>query len=75
MNTTYEEPFSPTFKKHYDAGEAKGERNAVRMVIKARGLTPTPEQLAMIADCEDLETLELWAERGTTATSTDDIFR
>jgi hypothetical protein len=79
MNTTYEVPLSPTFRKHYDAGvdkgEDKGERNAVRLVLKARNLKPTAEQTAMIDDCKDLGTLKLWAERGTTATSTDDIFQ
>jgi hypothetical protein len=75
MNTGYEVPVSPTFRKHYDAGLAEGERNAVFLVLKARNLQATDEQRRTIETCEDPETLKLWAERGTTATSTDGIFK
>lgn len=87
MNTSYQLPHSPTLRREHLAGIAEGielgkaetalegQRNAVFLVLKARGLTPTDEQRTMVETCEELDTLTLWAERGVTATSTDDVFK
>jgi hypothetical protein len=70
--------FSDFAKRHYGEGlaegEAIGERNTIRMVLKARRLTLTQDQGKLIDDCSDLSQLKKWAEAALTAEKTSDIF-
>ena len=73
--TTAARRYSAFAKRHYAAGEVAGERNTIRMVLKACGLTPTEEQAERVEACDDLDTLKKWAEAALTATNADDIFQ
>lgn len=70
--------FSDFAKRYYGEGlaegEAIGERNTIRMVLKARRLTLTQDQGKLIDDCSDLSQLKKWAETALTAERTSDIF-
>jgi hypothetical protein len=55
-------------------GEARGEARLLLKLLRVKGFTVSPELLARVESCQDLDQLELWAERILTATSLDDIF-
>ena len=56
-------------------GLAHGERRAIRMVAQARGLALTDEHSTLIDECDDLATLQKWANAALTASHPDDIFK
>ena len=78
VNSTHAPRFSDFARRHYGEGlaedEAIGERNTIRMVLKARRLTLTQDQGKLIDDCDDLSQLKKWAEAALTAEKTSDIF-
>ena len=83
MSTTHAARYSAFAKRHYGQGradgeargEARGERHTIRMVLRARGLTVSEEQADRIEACDDLATLNKWADAALTATDADDIFK
>ncbi|MEU5883344.1 hypothetical protein [Spirillospora sp. NPDC047279] len=56
-------------------GKAEGEAKMILMVLDARGIPVTPETRDRIANCGDVELLELWGRRAATAETIDDLFR
>jgi flagellar biosynthesis/type III secretory pathway protein FliH len=54
-------------------GLAEGERNALRMLLRTRGLSPTAEERAMIEDCTDPKKLEQWIVRAVSAGSVGEV--
>jgi hypothetical protein len=62
------------YTKGQAEGEAKGEADAVLLVLKTRGLTLTDAQRTRIAGCTDLSLLRTWVTRAVTTTSVDDLF-
>ena len=44
-------------------------------VLGARKLNPTKKQLAQLAKCTDLATLDLWFDRSLTVTAAADVFK
>jgi hypothetical protein len=71
--------YSAFAKRHFaegeSSGEVRGERNTIRMVLKARSLTLTEDQNKKIDDCDDLGQLKKWAEAAVTAEDAGDIFK
>jgi hypothetical protein len=65
---------SPIAIENYTKGQAEGEADAVLLVLKARGLTPTDTQRTQITDCTDLDLLRTWVTRAATAVSIDSLF-
>jgi hypothetical protein len=55
-------------------GKAEGEADAILLVLKTRGLTPTDTQRTQITGCTDLSLLRIWVTRAVTATLVDDLF-
>ncbi len=56
-------------------GVAVGRADALLLLIRARGLAATPEQVRRIRACADPATLDAWLERIVAATSVDDALR
>ncbi len=78
MNKPNHEYQSDFARKYYSqgkaAGEASGEARLLLKLLRFKGFDVTPELTARVESCQDLEQLDLWAERVLTATSLDDIF-
>jgi hypothetical protein len=66
-------------RKYYGQGHtegvAAGRADALLVLIRARGLAATPEQVARIRACTDAATLDAWLERIVVASSVDDALR
>jgi hypothetical protein len=56
-------------------GCVEGETRALLLVLTTRGLTVSSEQEARIRACRDIDQLERWLKRASTATSTDEVLR
>lgn len=77
------ESFRELFREEYtQQGREEGraelletQRDAVRLVVKARGFKLTSSQAKLIDDCTDPDTLKAWATAAVTAAAVDDIFR
>ena len=58
-------------------GEAEGEAKAgakfVLRLLERRGLTPTPEQQALIVGCTDDAKITAWFDRACTARTVDAV--
>jgi hypothetical protein len=78
MATTEHKYLSDFARKYYDDGVVKGEahraRAALRTVIRVRAIPASEEDLARIAACEDLTTLDRWLERAALATTMEEVF-
>ncbi|MGI9000629.1 MAG: hypothetical protein ACR2GH_03075, partial [Pseudonocardia sp.] len=55
-------------------GEAVGEARAVLAVLDARGIDVPPDARARIAECSDLDQLDVWVRRAVTAETVHDLF-
>jgi hypothetical protein len=74
--------YSPGAKKYYGEGKAEGlaegvangEREALVVVLRARGLKLTEEQRDLITACTDADQLTTWVTRAATAAKAADIF-
>lgn len=53
---------------------AEAEARLLLKLLRFKGFTVSPELSARVESCQDLDQLELWAERVLTATALDDIF-
>lgn len=56
-------------------GEARGEANAIVLVLQARAIALSEEQRARIASCVDKSVIERWLVRAVTAATAEDVFR
>ncbi|MGI9004491.1 MAG: hypothetical protein ACR2GH_23045, partial [Pseudonocardia sp.] len=56
------------------AGKAEGEARAVLAVLDARGIDVPPDARARIAECSDLDQLDVWVRRAVTAETVHDLF-
>jgi len=56
------------------AGKAEGEARAVLAVLDARGIDVPPDARARIAECSDLDQLDIWVRRAVTAETVHDLF-
>jgi hypothetical protein len=54
-------------------GLAEGERNALRMLLRTRGLSATAEERAMIEGCTDPKKLRQWIVRAVSAGSVGEV--
>ncbi|MGQ0631483.1 MAG: hypothetical protein ACT4P1_10600, partial [Sporichthyaceae bacterium] len=81
MSTSYE--YQSEFARRYffqgraegeAEGEAKGEAKAVLAFLGARGIDVPDDVRARINSCTDLDQLDAWVRRATTATTADDLF-
>jgi hypothetical protein len=54
-------------------GELKGKRDALLALLKARGLSVSPEQRAIVRGCADLAELDQWIVRAATASSMSEV--
>jgi hypothetical protein len=65
-------------ERFYNEGEAKGAIAAkiadIMKVLGVRDLRPTKKQLARMAACTDLPTLDRWFERSLTAATAAEVF-
>jgi hypothetical protein len=70
--------YSPFAKEHFGRGlaegEAKGEADAVLLVLEARGLDITDAQRDRITGCTDLDQLRTWVRRAATLTAASELF-
>jgi hypothetical protein len=57
-----------------EEGLVAGQRDAIRMVLMARGFKASDFQLELIDACTDLATLQRWSQAAVTAASTDEVF-
>lgn len=55
-------------------GKAEGEALALLTVLDARGIEVPQEARERIAECTDLDQLEVWIRRAVTADSISDLF-
>jgi hypothetical protein len=55
-------------------GRIEGKAEAVRIILKRRGLLLTSAQQEKIAACEDSATVEGWLERALFVTVADELF-
>ncbi|MBO0824039.1 MAG: hypothetical protein J2P27_09285 [Actinobacteria bacterium] len=65
---------TPFAKEHFGRGEAKGEANAIMLVLQARGLPVTAEQEARITGCTDLDQLNRWVASAVVVETTAELF-
>ncbi len=56
-----------------EAGRGEGERDALRVIFRTRGLAATADHEARIAVCNDVTVLREWVARAVTAASVDDV--
>ena len=56
-------------------GVAAGRAEALLVLVRARGLSATPDEVARIRACDDSETLDRWLERLATAGSVAEALR
>lgn len=65
-------------RKYYDEGEAKGEArgeaNAVLILLDARGLTVSDDARDRITTCTDLDQLAAWIRHAPTVAKAEDLF-
>ena len=74
MNKANYEFQSDFARKYFSMGEVKGEAKLLLKQLRFKGFTVSPELAARVESCQDLDQLDLWAERVLTATTLDDIF-
>lgn len=60
--------------RHINRGRATGEANAVLMVLAARGIEVPDDVRDRITGCGDLDQLDTWIRRASTADSIEDLF-
>ncbi len=60
-------------EKGLEAGRGEGERDALRVILRTRGLTPTAHHEARIGACNDVAILREWVARAVTVASVDDV--
>ncbi len=60
-------------KEGREAGRGEGERDALRVILRTRGLTLTADHEGRIAACNDVTVLREWVARAVTAASVDDV--
>ncbi len=67
--------FQSDFARKYIAmGKAEGEARLLLKQLRFKGFTVSPELVARVESCQDLEQRGRWAERILTATTLDDVF-
>jgi hypothetical protein len=72
QNETY--PYQSKLLADREArGEARGESNALLIIIEARELPVTENERRQIEDCKDLARLKSWLKKAATAPSVADI--
>ena len=61
-------------RKYIAMGKAEGQAQMLLKLLRVKGFTVPPELAARVESCQDLEQLDLWAERVLAATTLEDIF-
>lgn len=61
------------YNKGHAAGQAQGELDGLRRVLRARGLHPTPDQQARMDSETDLEKIGCWIDRAVVATTITEV--
>jgi hypothetical protein len=56
-------------------GELKGKRDALLALLKARGLSVSADQRAVVRGCADVAKLDQWIVRAATASSMSEVLR
>lgn len=78
MTTTAHRYHSEFARRYFDQGEARGralgEVSALLALLDARGIEVSDAVRAEIAECTDLEQLELWIRRAVTVEKAADLF-
>ncbi len=74
MNKANYEFQSDFARKYFSMGKAEGEARLLLKLLRFKGFTVSPELAARVESCQDLDQLDVWAERVLTATSLEDIF-
>ncbi len=82
METKHKEPFSKLGLRYYGRGREEGhttgliegERGAIRMVLKARGLELSDANRERLDNCDSLDTLKRWSQAALTAGTADEVF-
>lgn len=74
MSTAMNYEFKSDFAKHYvGLGEARGEAQAVLIVLEGRGVAVPDDVRDQILGCTDLDQLKIWLRRAGNATTVDDV--
>ncbi|WP_233359033.1 hypothetical protein [Thermomonospora amylolytica] len=60
--------------RHRAVGRSEGLAEALLMTLETRGITVSEEVRRRITGCGDLERLENWVRRATTADSAEELF-
>jgi hypothetical protein len=61
-------------RRYYHQGQTEGEVRALLAILNARGI-PVPDDVhARIAACTDLDHIDTWVRRASTATTIQDLF-
>ncbi len=74
MTTTPHRYQSDFARRYFAQGEARGEARAVLAVLEARGIDISEEARERIADCADIDQLDVWIRRAATVTKADELF-
>lgn len=74
MTTGTYEYQSEFARRYFHEGKAEGEARAVLSVLATRGIDVPDEIRTRITECTDVDQLDTWVRRATTATSVDDLF-
>ena len=76
MTTTVGSNYRSELLREVDqAGEARGEANAVLIVLDGRGVAVPEDVRERILACTDLHQLDTWLRRAGTATTVEDIIQ
>ena len=73
MNFANYVPTNPFYYQALEKGREEGERAALRVILRTRGLTPTDDHDARIEACSDVTVLHAWVARAVTAASVDEV--
>jgi hypothetical protein len=74
MTTTTYQFQSDFARRHFSAGKAEGEAEAVLAFLHARGVEVPEEAREKIMGCADLDQLDRWVRCAATAYRVDELF-
>jgi hypothetical protein len=60
-------------RRYFFEGRAEGEADALLTVLSARGIDVPDDARARIAGCTDVQQLQTWIRRASTATSIHEV--
>jgi hypothetical protein len=70
----YEQGIQQGIERGIEQGAVDAKIKAIMVTLDARGLHPTKKQLARLAACTDLPTLDRWFVRSLTVTTSAEVF-